>query len=121
MSSARLTPEGSLVSSTGPRGFRAFDQLLGRSASTPNQYLASTSPTPLPTPLQQASIVVLQDLDDEFIFACLAKVRTVQDGLESLCQAGLLSSQQIDSILALSGCPIGLVLAWLNSARYNGK
>jgi len=115
-----MAPGDQLVSSTGPwapsqqHSFRVFDQSQEDCASISNQQFAGT----LPTPLQQASIGVLKDLDDGFILACLVKLRAVKAGLE---ERRVLSSQQIDSILALSGCSDILVLSWLESARRKGE
>ncbi len=118
-----MAPGDQLVSSTGPwapsqqHSFRVFDQSQEDCASISNQQYAGT----LPTPLQQASIGVLKDLNDGFILDCLVKLRAAKAGLESWDERRVLSSQQIDSMLALSGCSDILLLSWLESARRKGK
>lgn len=125
MRSEDFTPRDSLVSfltawaATQRRTFQTNKQSLENSVSNSNQ----RSPSTLPTLSQQASIGTLKDLDSDLVLACLDKLRAVGAGTDLGEQPGPLSTQQVDSILALasSGCPNYLVLTWLNSARHIGK
>ena len=96
------------------QGFQFDDQEL-------NAPFRETGASTLPSPLQEAAVLVLLDFKDENILAWLTLLRSLQQGYQHLSSSQVLSSRQIDALSLLKDSPDTLVLQWLRTRRCTGR
>ncbi|KAL2042579.1 hypothetical protein N7G274_004338 [Stereocaulon virgatum] len=70
---------------------------------------------------QQEAIGILRHFDDRSILDWLTLLRSLQPGYQHCAHPGGLPREHFNAVAFLKDCPNGLILAWLDIARCNGK
>ena len=91
-------------------------QVVNNSIGSTHEYNSST----YPSLLQQDALAFLQHLDNQVVLAWLTGLRSFKAGGNHWFQPRSLSSQQLEAVSLLQGCPDDLVTAWLDFTRAGG-
>ena len=91
-------------------------QVVTNTIGSTHEYNYST----YPSLLQQDALAILQHFDNQVVLAWLTGLRSSRASGNHWFQPGSLSSQQLEAISLLKGCPDDLLSAWLDFTRVGG-